>query len=711
MAINFFGISLGRTAAQPKSDESVDRRTFDPRRGDREIGATGTVAYAGFLGQDEYDSDLKGTKAIKVYERMMNDSQVQAMMLVFTLPMRSALPKFEPASDDEKDIEIAQTTEAALLNMKGQLWDDFIRQAFRGTLGYGHSVFETIFTDKDGKPNYVEANGRQVLAPYKLAPRLQKTLYRWHIDRNGDLLGVQQFVFVSTVAPETDVYAGDIGANPQLYSSGSWKFIDLPRDRIVYFGFDVEGANYLGRSILRAAYKNWYYKDVLLKISALAAERHGLGIPYAITKQNLPPREEAALINALRSLHAHEKQYLLVSEASLADGGNLGMPPIGIMDMRSQGTRRNNEDILYHDRQMSVSMLADFLTLGSQAVGSFAMHRDKRSAFYDALLGVKRPFEDAFQQQVVVPFVDLNYGPQKAYPKFGLTGLESKDSDSVSRAIALLTGAGLITPTAETEQDLRQEMDLPLLAVDKDGRAIYPSDEELAPAIRMRERARQESLDRMREQGKGGDPDDEEDPPKDLSERWHSYAEIPGAADADALEVQTAQRMKRNAARLADEEDEYDAEDFVSDSSNTLQNAMLAAFMVGAAALGRLPKSAGSQASLYASNAASNQRAYLEGFAEDIDNGNLSDAQIAARAAQYASTVWSSFQRGTVSAMPRQARIIWHAEGDATTCELCEARDGQEYTIDSLPGYPGDGDFGELCSGASNCRCWLEMID
>ena len=54
--------------------------------------------------------------------------------------------------------------------------------------------------------------------------------------------------------------------------------------------------------------------------------------------------------------------------------------------------------------------------------------------------------------------------------------------------------------------------------------------------------------------------------------------------------------------------------------------------------------------------------------------------------------------------------IIWHTESD-NPCDLCAERDGEMYTIDTLPCWPGDGGFGEFCEGAANCNCVLEYAD
>lgn len=81
-------------------------------------------------------------------------------------------------------------------------------------------------------------------------------------------------------------------------------------------------------------------------------------------------------------------------------------------------------------------------------------------------------------------------------------------------------------------------------------------------------------------------------------------------------------------------------------------------------------------------------------------------AWIPARSKLYAETLASAGHAAygkTVEASEPDATIIWRL-GETEHCPLCLARDGQEFTFDTLPGYPGDGGFGgPVCEGGPNC--------
>jgi hypothetical protein len=89
-----------------------------------------------------------------------------------------------------------------------------------------------------------------------------------------------------------------------------------------------------------------------------------------------------------------------------------------------------------------------------------------------------------------------------------------------------------------------------------------------------------------------------------------------------------------------------------------------------------------------------------------------SDAATEQTAGNFAEGVNPAYDNGTCDALVSEngadaVTITWMAEGD-NPCGLCADKDGQDYSPDALPGFPGDGDFGELCKGGPNCHCGLD---
>ena len=115
--------------------------------------------------------------------------------------------------------------------------------------------------------------------------------------------------------------------------------------------------------------------------------------------------------------------------------------------------------------------------------------------------------------------------------------------------------------------------------------------------------------------------------------------------------------------------------------------------------------------SAQAADRAEAQRGFLARLIKDYTG--LSTAQLAARLNLYGNTLNGAYNAGygqTMLATGQSYEIIWHL-GAAEHCELCVERDGKVFTFKSLPGWPGDGDFGgadALCLGGPNCHCSLE---
>ena len=201
----------------PWARDSEPVALAEPARGDRkrrEAGATGTVYFSGIIA-DEYNRDLAGAAGTEVYDRMRrSDAQVQAVLWICELPIRSATWSVEPASDSAADVEIAQIVQDNLLENMTITWDDFLRQALL-MLPFGHMVFEKVWERRAG-----------LLVLRKLAPRLPASIAKWDIDGNGGLQGIEQMV----------------------WTGSGYERPYIPIEKLLVFTYRKEGANWAGQS-------------------------------------------------------------------------------------------------------------------------------------------------------------------------------------------------------------------------------------------------------------------------------------------------------------------------------------------------------------------------------------------------------------------------------------------------------------------------------
>lgn len=387
-----------------------------------EIGATGTTFFSGSLAENEYNTDLRGAKGRGIYDKMRrSDSRVKAALMVCELPIRAAEWGIEPPSEEARDVEIAEALEKNLFEGMSITWDSFIHHALL-MLPFGFMSFEKVWKVDDEGIRFA-----------KLAPRLPSSLYRWILDDNGGLLGIEQYVQVG----------------------GTFQFKSIPVDKLLVFTNEKEGSNFEGMSILRTAYKHWFYKDQLYRIDGIAAERHALGIPALTLPMGASDEDKAKAESFLSHIYAHEKQWVRLVEGQTFTVEGLSGTVRDIMP-----------SIQHHDKKIAECVLADFLDLGGSDSGSWALSKDKTTFFLLSLKAVAKNIEDTVNEYAIKPWVDYNYADVKEYPKLTCGKLETRDIEKYVAAVSGLITSGGLTPDRDTENTLREALELPELPED-----------------------------------------------------------------------------------------------------------------------------------------------------------------------------------------------------------------------------------------------------
>lgn len=383
-----------------------------------ELGATGTVIFSGQLIDTEYLTELQGEKGFKVYDKMRrSDGQVKAGLLACKLPLLVAHWDVQPGGDSAQDQQIAQALRDNLFEGMSITWDDFLRHTLI-MLDFGFMVFEKVWELRDGL--YVWR---------KLAPRLPQTVRKWFVDDEGGLAGIEQWT----------------------WKQDKYEIITIPVEKLLVFTNEREGSNFAGTSILRAAYKHWYYKNNLYAIDGIAAERHGVGLAKFSYPGTASTDQKAAIEAMGERLHAHERAYIALPEEVKFD----------LMGVAGQ-LHDIKGSIEHHDLQIVRSILAQFINLGSKDVGSFALSADQSGFFLMALQAVGRYICDTMNRYAIKQMVDYNWSVQGRYPKLTVSGLEHYDIAAYSTAISQLVTVGALLPDEEIEAELRRVLKLPV---------------------------------------------------------------------------------------------------------------------------------------------------------------------------------------------------------------------------------------------------------
>lgn len=386
----------------------------DPARG-LEIGETGTKIFSGFI-REEYNAKLQGIEGIKVYDEMRkSDGTVQGMMRACTLPVRRAKWLVNPGSDEAADEEIQQFVTKALFDLQSIKWDDILRQALLA-LPLGVMLFEKVFT-------IANVDGKDRVIWDKFAPRLAKSVLAWQMRDGG--AGIQQILVKGGI-------------------------VDIPEWKLLYFINEREGDNYWGSPMLRAAYKHWYIKNNLYKIDAIAAERQGLGIPKVKMPLNYTEEDRSKAETILKNIRANEHAFVIEPYDY----------EISFMDMMSSTTRDLQPAISHHNREMSKSILAQFLELGSAQHGSQALSTDQTDLFLQSEEAVGNMICDTINP-AIKELVDLNFNDVENYPTLAYAGISRIDVAGLATTYQTFVTAGAIKAGPSDEPYLRELMGMP----------------------------------------------------------------------------------------------------------------------------------------------------------------------------------------------------------------------------------------------------------
>lgn len=430
-----------------------------------ELGRIGQNRYYGGNGSgsiffEEFLPELRGTKGVHAYTEMAdNDATVGAILFAIEMLMRKCEFHVEPAGDTAKDKEAAEFVESCMDDME-RTWSDVLSEIM-SFLTYGWSYHEIVYKRRVGKTSSPVTNSKYkdgLIGWRKLPIRSQDTLYGWEYkDDSDDLVGMIQ-------------------SPPPNYGQ-----ILIPIEKALHFRTRSRKDNPEGRSILRTAYRAYYFKKRLEEIEGYGMERDLAGFPVLYSPADMPiwdandPEMQQTLARA---------EYIVSSirrdarEGLVLPGGENGWK----LELVSSGSRRQfdtNQIIDRYDKRIATSVLADFVMLGQQQVGSFALADSKTKIFALAIGTYLDVICEVFNNQGIPRLIDVNGDHFKGitdYPKMEHGDIEETDLQQFATFIKDMVGAGIIVPDEALEEEVRRVGNLPEKVETSAPREVQPGE-------------------------------------------------------------------------------------------------------------------------------------------------------------------------------------------------------------------------------------------
>ena len=411
----------------------------------KEIGRVGQRRYGGIF-YEEFLSELRGRKGAEVFTEMSNnDETIGAILFAIEMLVRQASWNVEPGGSTAKDREAAEFVKSCMDDMQ-QTWIDTISEIL-SFLTYGWSFHEIVYKRRMGRTKDNRTSSKYddgLIGWMKLPIRSQETLYQWEYDDQDNLIGMTQM-------PPPD-----------------FGLITIPMNKAMLFRTRSRKDNPEGRSILRTAYRSWYFKRRIQEIEGIGIERDLAGLPVITTPEGMDIWDkDDEDMNAIRAgLEAMVKNIRRDSTEGL-------VLPFGYtFELTSTGGSRQfdtNSIIARYDTKISQTVLADFIQLGHESVGSFALSSDKTNLFSMAICAFLDIICQTFNSQGIPALIDINgdhFAGVTDYPRLTHGDIEDVDLATKATYIKDMTSIGVIIPDESLEDYVRQLGKLPKRTTD-----------------------------------------------------------------------------------------------------------------------------------------------------------------------------------------------------------------------------------------------------
>lgn len=428
-------------------DKTLPAMSGPPSNPFQELGTTGLKRAAGIL-DEEYLPALRGRKAVKVFKEMSdNDPMVGALLFAVEKLLREVSWRVDAADSTPEATEAADFLEECMNDMS-HTWDDLIAEVL-SCLVFGWSWHEIVYKkrvgpwEKDPAKKSKHTDGK--IGWRKIPIRSQETLLRWMFDESG---GVQAMVQIAPPYYETKV---------------------IPINKSLLFRTGLHKGNPEGRSMLRNAYRPWFMKKRLEEFEAIGVERDLAGMPVAkvpssyMTAQKGTKESNAYLSfkKMVQNVRRDEHEGLVLP---LEYDPETKQPKFEFELMSSGGARSFDTSAIIqrYEQRILMTALADFILVGHEGTGSYAMHVDKTGIFRSALNSITETIADVFNRHAVPRLFELNAWKLDQLPEIVPNNVDPPNLAELGAFMTQMAGLGMeFFPDADLEKFLREIAHLP----------------------------------------------------------------------------------------------------------------------------------------------------------------------------------------------------------------------------------------------------------
>lgn len=354
----------------------------------KQLGVSGLRRYGPYI-YEEFLPELRWPGAGRVYQEMAdNDAVIGAIMYLAEMLIRGCTWEVKACGDSEVDHAAAKFLKECMDDMD-MSWANTICEIL-SMLTYGFSFHEVVYKvrrgpgETNGKYRSRYSDGR--IGWRRLPSRAQTSLAEWEFDDEGDVKA-----FIQRCEPDFNT-------------------VRIPMSKGLLFRTRISKDNPEGKSLLRNAYRSWFFKKHFEEIEGIGIERDLAGFPVLTAPEGLDLwNEEDPRMVKMKA----DAENLVASVRRDSEEGML-LPHGWELKLLTSGSSRQisiGDTIERYDNRIAITMLSDIILIGNNRTGSFALADTKQSLLAAALQAQVSNIADVFNAFAVPRLFALNDFP------------------------------------------------------------------------------------------------------------------------------------------------------------------------------------------------------------------------------------------------------------------------------------------------------------
>lgn len=417
----------------------MPRKAKNVPRLSSELGSTGLKETGGYIRED-FLPEFTGQRKYKILREMLdNEPLISGVDYAIRQLIKQVKWTVKPASDSAEDVALAEFVESCLHDMEYS-WNETLDEIL-SMIGMGFSVHEEIYKvrvgpqEQSGKYHSQYTDGK--IGWRKLPLRAQETILEWKFDDRGELLGCIQ---------RTEKNMSDS--------------VFIPSDRMLLFRTTCYKNNPEGKSIYRSSWVPYYYKKRIQNIEAIGIERELQGVPHAEIPAKFMRTDasaaERSMYNDYKNLVKNVRTDEQVGIVTPSDRDpKTGEKMFEFKLLSTQGRRAIDTELVLsrYNKEILIPVMADFLLLGHESVGSYALSSDKTHLFATAVAGFMSQVRNVFNKKAIPRLLAINNMYPKGLPTLEHGDLETENIKEFAGALKDLKAAGFQI----TDEDIQRQ--------------------------------------------------------------------------------------------------------------------------------------------------------------------------------------------------------------------------------------------------------------